>query len=259
MYVKGLAAELQKMGVENVVAAPALWIGNRGSRIEGVKRSEGEDGVRVWRFRCSDRPGDLGEIYGEGDPVAAESFKKVLDEERPDIVHFHAWSPAVSILLVREVKRRGIRIVQTYHTPTLSCPRGTLMRWGKVVCDGNLAERPCVPCAIQGKLFQKYRIPDAGSRMPSIGKSLKGSSLNPESKIRNSKGSKLSVLTSKLTTMLRMPGLIRKSIKAIRESFEKADRIVALNQWSFDLLIRNEVPKEKIILIRHGIPEKSAE
>ena len=75
--------------------------------------------------------------------MAAESFKKVLDEERPDIVHFHAWSPAVSILLVREVKRRGIRIVQTYHTPTLSCPRGTLMRWGRTVCDGDLAKRPC--------------------------------------------------------------------------------------------------------------------
>ena len=249
MYVKGLAAELQKMGVENVVAAPALWKGNRGSRIEGVKRSEGEGGVRVWRFRCRESGGDLGEIYGEGDPVAAESFKQVLDEEKPDIVHFHAWSPAVSILLVREVKRRGIRIVQTYHTPTLSCPRGTLMRWGKVVCDGNLAERPCVPCAIQGKLFQKYRIPDAGSRMPSIGKSLKGSSLNPESKIRNSKGSKLSVLTSKLITMLRMPGLIRRRTEAVRELFRTADKIVALNQWTKQLLRVNGVEEGKVELI----------
>ena len=253
MYVKGLVAELQKMGVENVVAAPTVG----GSEIADRISDQG-NGFRIRRFRCSEKPGDLGEIYGDGDPAAAESFKKVLDEERPDIVHFHAWSPAVSILLVREVKRRGIQMVQTYHTPTLSCPRGTLMRWGKVVCDGDLAKRPCVACAIQGKLFQKYWIPDAGSRMPRIGKSLKGSSLNPESKNRNSKGSKLSVLTSKLLTMLRMPGLIRKSIKAIRESFKKADRIVALNQWSFDLLIRNEVPKEKIVLIRHGIPGRVA-
>ena len=167
MYVKGLAEELGKLGVENVIAAPAARISpqpqhaggwalatraDRGLGIGGVESTEGENGIKVWRFECRETGGDLGEIYGEGDPVAAESFKKVLDAERPDIVHFHAWSPAVSILLVREVKRRGIRMVQTYHTPTLSCPRGTLMRWGKIVCDGDWVKRPCVACSVEGKI-----------------------------------------------------------------------------------------------------------
>ena len=289
--MKGLAAELQKMGVKNVIAAPAAGIGplrpapahpiqslrdseeiclrggigDRGSGIEAVASFKEQDGIRVWRFSCSKRPGDLGEIYGEGDPLASESFKKVLDEEKPDIVHFHAWSPAVSILLVREVKRRGIRMVQTYHTPTLSCPRGTLMRWGRTVCDGDLARRPCALCAIHGKLRKGYRISDmgygkseAGYRISGAGKSSNESSKNPESQIRNPKESKLSALTSKLITMLRMPGLIRKRTEVVRELFRTADKIVALNQWTKELLRVNGVKEGKIEVIRHGIPETRA-
>lgn len=273
MYVRGLAEELSKLGVENVIAAPAAGISDTGYRI-----SDGDSRLKVWRFKCNEKPGDLREIYGEGDPVAVESFKKVLDAERPDIVHFHAWSPAVSILLVREVKHRGIRMVQTYHTPTLSCPRGTLMRWGKIVCDGDLAKRPCALCAIHGQLCKGYwrsemgygkdsgfGIPDSGGRgnrsslNPGCriqGESQHRTSPNPESQIPNPKTSKLLILAAKLTTMFRMPGLIRKSITGIRESFDAADRIVALNQWSYDLLVRNGVPKEKLQIIRHGVPSK---
>ena len=250
MYVRGLAEELGKLGVENVIAAPAAEKSDIGYRI-----SDGDCGLKVWRFGCREGGGDLGEIYGDGDPVAAENFKKVLDAERPDIVHFHAWSPAVSILLVREVKRRGIRMVQTYHTPTLSCPRGTLMRWGKIVCDGDLAKRPCALCAIHGQLRKGYRRWDMGYGKDSGGVSRKNP-LNPKSQIRNAQSPILQSLVSKLTTMFRMPGLIRKSIAGIRESFDAADRIVALNQWSYDLLARNGVPKEKLQIIRHGVPSK---
>jgi glycosyltransferase involved in cell wall biosynthesis len=248
VYVRGLAEELSNLGVENVIAAPKAGL-------KEVESFKGADGIRVWRFGCKESGGDLGEIYGEGDPVAAESFKRVLDGERPDIVHFHAWSPAVSILLVREVKHRGIRVAQTYHTPTLSCPRGTLMRWGKIVCDGDLAKRPCALCAIHGKLRKGYRISDMGYGKDSGGVSRKNPP-NPESQIRNAQSPTLQTLVSKLTTMFRMTGLIRKSISGIRESFDAADRIVALNQWSYDLLARNGVPKEKLRIIRHGVPSK---
>lgn len=265
--MKGLAEELGKLGVENVIAAPAVGIQDSAFRIQG------EGGLTVWRFKCSETPGDLGEIYGDGDPVAAESFKKVLDAERPDIVHFHAWSPAVSILLVWEVKRRGIRMVQTYHTPTLSCPRGTLMRWGKVVCDGDLAKRPCVLCAIHGKLRKGDRRSEMGYGECGQGKSrnsllnpgcgIQGEALyrtspNPESRTPNPKRSKLLILASKLKTMLRMPGLIRNRTKAVKEMLQSVDVIVALNDWSKKLLVLNGVEAGKIRLIRHGVPAPSA-
>jgi hypothetical protein len=37
----------------------------------------------------------------------------------------------VSLLIVRAAKASGIRVVFTYHTPTVSCPRGTMMLFGK--------------------------------------------------------------------------------------------------------------------------------
>ena len=250
MYVRGLAEELGKLGVENVIAAPAAEKSDIGYRI-----SDGDCGLKVWRFGCREGGGDLGEIYGDGDPVAAENFKKVLDAERPDIVHFHAWSPAVSILLVREVKRRGIRMVQTYHTPTLSCPRGTLMRWGKIVCDGDLEKRPCALCAIHGQLRKGYRRWDMGYGKDSGGVSRKNPP-KPESQIRNAQSPTLQSLVSKLTTMLRMPGLIRKRTEAVREMFRAVDVMVALNDWSRKLLILNGVEESKVRLIRHGVKEE---
>ena len=262
MYVKGLAEELSKLGVENVIAAPAA----RRSDIGYGIWEEGGNKVRVWRFECREGGGDLGEIYGAGDPVAAESFKQVLNAERPDIVHFHAWSPAVSILLVREVKRRGLRMVQTYHTPTLSCPRGTLMRWGKIVCDGDLEKRPCALCAIHGQLRKGYRrwdmgygkdsgsgIPDSGFRIQ--GESQHRTSPNPGSRIPHKNIQGIRMLVSKLTTMLRMPGLIRKRTEAVREMFRAVDAMVALNDWSRKLLVLNSVDEKKIRLIRHGVSD----
>lgn len=55
--------------------------------------------------------------------------------------------------------------------------------------------------------------------------------------------------------MLRMPGLIRKRTEVIRELFRTADKIVALNQWTKELLRVNGVEESKIEVIRHGIPE----
>ena len=249
MYVKGLVEELSNLGVKNVIAAPAAGISDTGYRI-----SEGDSRLKVWRFKCNEKPGDLGEIYGEGDPVAAESFKKVLDAERPDIVHFHAWSPAVSILLVREVNRRGLRLVQTYHTPTLSCPRGTLMRWGKIVCDGDLARRPCALCAIHGQLRKGDWRSEMGYGKDSGGVSRKNPP-NPESQIRNAQSPTLQSLVSKLTTMFRMPRLIQKRAEAVREMFRTVDAMVAQNDWSRKLLVLNGVAEPKIRLFRHGIPD----
>jgi hypothetical protein len=73
---------------------------------------------------------NLRELYGEGDQTAAREFAKILDEERPDVGHLHAFTRGVSLRMARKAKRRGVKVVFTYHTPTVSCQRGTLMHWG---------------------------------------------------------------------------------------------------------------------------------
>jgi hypothetical protein len=138
VYVDGLCRSLEQIGVRAVVAAPAA-----------ADRTYDHRGLRVRRF-ASGEGGRLEVLYGAGDPVATAAFERVLDAERPDLVHQHAVSPACSVELMRAAERRGLPVVFTYHTPTASCPRGTLLRWGTEVCDGRLATAPCTPCTLHG-------------------------------------------------------------------------------------------------------------
>ena len=76
VYVASLAKEQKRQGVDAVVAAP-------GQREEVYWHDE----TRVWRIPISKDVRDLRELYGEGDSDAARCFGRVLDAERPDLVH----------------------------------------------------------------------------------------------------------------------------------------------------------------------------
>ena len=64
-------------------------------------------------------------------------------------MHLHSRTAAVSELLVDVAREEGAKVVFTYHTPTVSCPRGTLMRFGRTPCDGKLHVRNCTACVLQ--------------------------------------------------------------------------------------------------------------
>jgi glycosyltransferase involved in cell wall biosynthesis len=138
VYVEALAREQQRRGIDVMIAAPAK---QSSCYMEG--------GLRVRRFGVSPAH-DVVTLYGEGDRVASNEFGRMLDQELPHVVHLHAFTSAVSARLARAVQQRGIRVVFTYHTPTVSCQRGTLLRWGQVVCDGRLDVHRCAACTLHG-------------------------------------------------------------------------------------------------------------
>src|SRR5262245_4237084 len=76
-YVESLCRELMSLGIGATVAAPA----RRESTYE-IK------GLPVRRFAFDDSL-ELDALY-TGDPIAASSFGRLLDKERPDLVHLHA-------------------------------------------------------------------------------------------------------------------------------------------------------------------------
>src|SRR4051794_27800137 len=98
VYVHELALGLTELGIENVVCAP------------GPGREHYEyDGLAVWRFAVSDAFVNLRDLYGEGDDWAVNQFRKILDAERPDLVHLHAFTMGVSLKVLRAAKRCGCR------------------------------------------------------------------------------------------------------------------------------------------------------
>jgi glycosyltransferase involved in cell wall biosynthesis len=139
VYVQSLCRELTHLGVTSVIAAPGLHFGD----------SEHE-GIRVHRLGVQAETSVLMMHGATGDPVAARAFGEVLDLERPDVVHFHAFSPAISVQCVAAAKQRGLRCVYTYHTSTITCGRSTLLRWGTIPCDGEMIASAALPVRSRG-------------------------------------------------------------------------------------------------------------
>lgn len=167
-------------------------------------------------------------LYGAGDPSSAIVFTRLLEERRPDVVHFHAFTPVVSVLWLQAARDLGIACVYTYHTPTLACGRGTLLRWGEVPCDGEMKPLRCSACTLNGlgvarpaswavALFSAVTAPFL-SRAP-----------------------------------FRMWPLTRLRRRAVRRWMEAMNRIVALSAWSKAVLVRNGVPGARLRLVRHGL------
>jgi glycosyltransferase involved in cell wall biosynthesis len=228
VYVAGLARELERQGIRSIIAAPG----------EGDAAYD-HDGLPVRRFAVGQTPADLRELYGAGDAAAAASFGRILDEEAPDLVHLHAFTRGASLRLVREAKRRRLPVVFTYHTPTASCQRGTLLRWGRDVCDGALRVHRCASCTLHGLGMNRASSMAAGSLSPALGR------------LAGAAG-----LSGGAWTALRMPELVQLRQASFRALMDEVDQVVVLCDWTRALLLRNGVPQSKLTLSRHGLDRR---
>jgi glycosyltransferase involved in cell wall biosynthesis len=225
VYVAALAREQRKRGYDVAVAAPGETV-----------QEYAHDGTRVFRFTGKAEM-TLAQLYGDGDPESARNFAPILDRFRPDILHLHARSQAVSVLLARAARARGIPAVFTYHTPAVTCARGSMLRWGKEVCNGKIRSGQCAPCMIHGKGLPRP-IAIAVGRAPAV-----------IGRIAGAAG-----LEGGLWTALRSGELMDVRRAAVRQMLAEVDHIFAVCAWAQDTLVANGVPQEKITLSRQGVP-----
>jgi glycosyltransferase involved in cell wall biosynthesis len=232
IYVETLAHKLTGYGIESVVVAPS-------NDSTTYKYNE----LRVRRFRSVAAGKDmLQQIYGGGDPEAAKAFAKILDEEQPDVVHIHAFTRAVSVLLVRAAKQRGLPVIFTYHTPAVSCLRGNLMLWGTRMCDGVLDVHRCTRCSLHAKGVPRWATNVVGWLPPRFARVLEKANLR-----------------GGLWTALRLPALVSKQLAAFHSVMREVDNIVVLSDWSRAVLIRNGVPEQKITQVQHWLRDADDE
>jgi len=224
IYVAALARELLVLGHETVIVAPGR-----------CSETYTHEKIKVIRLKTSEGL-SLDALYGAGDAQVAEQFAKVLTDEKPDMVHMHAFTSGVSIQLARIVKAKGIRIVLTYHTPTVTCPRGTMMRWGSTPCHGHMDLSKCVSCTLQGK-----GLPQVTAEVLSTISAVLGSSI------------RTAQLEGRLWTALRMHQLIQSRFDVTHELFSLCDHVVAAADWVKGVLMKNTVPAEKITVLKQGL------
>ena len=223
IYVAELCRNLQPLSVTNVVAAPAT----RDARYK-------IDGLDVRRFAGAEAL-SLEALYG-GDPTAAASFARVLDEERPDVVHQHAFTSACSHLLIEECRRRGMPVVLTIHTPTVTCQRGTLLEGGTTPCDGRLAVTRCAACTLDA-----FGSGNASAKVLAHVPAAFGQALG---RLERHGGT---------WTALRMSSLLHRRHGSVMTALQSVDRIVVLTPWVEDLLIANGVSPERMVRSPHGL------
>jgi glycosyltransferase involved in cell wall biosynthesis len=146
-------------GVESYVAALSKELGRLGHTAVvvtiqpgGLPDEEIIDGVRVIRIRSWSQ--SLTGFYSDSsrpfpppapDPGAVAALRRVIQRERPDVVHSHSWLNYSYFPLYRAHK--GPAHVVTLHDYGMACPRKTLMRSGQVEqCAGPRLTR-CLSCA----------------------------------------------------------------------------------------------------------------
>lgn len=226
VYVRGLCEALMTQGIESVIAAPG-----------GHEECYDHDGVTVHRFVGSSKM-SLEAMYGDGDDTAADGFDAVLERVKPDLVHFHAFTPAVSVQCLRKARTRGLPCVFTYHTPTASCLRGTMMRWGDTPCDGLLRNHTCSACFLHG-----HGVPKMAAH------TLSWASLFTDGMAQS--------LPTRWRIALSASQLTKRWHHAVKDWLEGMDRIIALCGWTRELLALNDVNETKIRMVRHGISDES--
>jgi glycosyltransferase involved in cell wall biosynthesis len=73
--------------------------------------------------------------------AAAARIGRVLDAEKPDVVHCHIIT-GFSVSIWDEVKKRGIPLVQTLRDYSVMCTRASLFKYG------NTCEQRCLECKV---------------------------------------------------------------------------------------------------------------
>ncbi len=218
MYVRRLIESLTPIGVESCVVT------------HGERKTDAKDPdelVRLPRLQAVNRR-QLYARSGDTSPIGFESF---LDSWKPDVVHFHALTLGAGVDHARCLKRRGIPYVVTYHTPAQSCPRGTMLLYGKTACDGRLEAGRCACCVLQGR-GQSPTLAKALSKLPF-------QRFIPE-------GPWLSLLAAS--------DLIQRSRSNWFEFFQGANWIVACAQFCKDALVINGIDGQRIYVIRQALP-----
>jgi len=225
VYVAGLVTALRPLGIDGAVAAPALG---------GGAQVYEHDGTTVYRFEGGPVT-SITDLYGEGDPVAAAAIDRALAESRADVLHLHAFTAAASLRALRAARRRGLAVAFTYHTPTASCVRGTLLRDGVEPCDGELLEQRCASCLLESR---GAGAPVRGvlSRVPPALTAAVGAA----------------GLSGRWTTALRARELTRARHGAFRQLLREADAVVAVCEWVRSLLLRAGAEPSRLMLSRQG-------
>jgi len=225
VYVAELVESLRRRGIDSVIAAPSLGV---------ESRTYEYGGALVHRFVVGATK-NVSDLYGEGDPASAAAIERILADTGADVLHLHAFTTAASLKAVQVARRRGVAVAFTYHTPTASCVRGTLLRDGREACDGELIEQRCASCLLESRGAGEA-VRELLSRLPpTVGSAVAATGAS-----------------GPWVTALRARELTRSRHAGFRQLLQNVDAVIAVCEWVRSLLLRAGATPSRLMLSRQG-------
>jgi glycosyltransferase involved in cell wall biosynthesis len=220
VYVADIAKRQIAEGHEVTVVAPLAGL-------DVPTKKYTHDGVPVVRFAIPAHA-SRDEAQSRVRTRGSEMFDAVVAELKPDLVHFHTFTTGLSLAEIVAARMTGARVIATNHLGSLGyiCQRGSLMVWGKEVCDGKIRIMRCSACALQQKGLSR---PGAWATA-AVGRAL-GGRHRPESRIG---------------TALGMPDLISKNAERQQAIIQQLDCFVLLSRDAHEIVVRNGADPGKL-------------
>jgi glycosyltransferase involved in cell wall biosynthesis len=232
IYVNALSKALQKMGIQTVILKPGF---------DKINIEEyAYEGQRVIEYPELSHY-DKDQITGNKPPSGLSSFRQILLEEQPDVIHFHeiSGSNGITIFHFEVARELGIPIFTTLHLAGYVCKTGTLLYKNKYQCDGKIDTYKCAVCCLHNRGFRfglSEVIASAGM-------------LFQENKLR-----KNSFLPGSVTGLLSYPSYINDHYELLKNIFAYSEKVFVLSEWFRKILLLNSLPENKMVILPKALP-----
>lgn len=225
-YVAALARGLRSLGHDVSVAAP--------DSNTAEKRTYEHEGITVFRYSIPSRPKRAESRYEDAVRGTCR-FHDWLRDVKPDVFHCHSFVTGLGLEEIEVARQTGARVVVTCHTPGLGyiCQRGTMMRWGKTLCDGLAIPEKCASCELEHRGLPRALASLVGLIPPRVARSA-------------------SSLPGRVGSALGMASLIERNIVRQNRLHDGVDAMVLLTEWARQTMHANVGTANKLHLNRLG-------
>lgn len=230
VYTWALSKYLQENGVDVKIVIPNYE--NSSAAIYVF------DGLPVYKY-AEPSIVDRSLIMGFRAPEGLVNFKKYIQAEKPDIVHFHelAGSNGITLKHVQVARECGAKVLMTFHLATYSCKTGTLVEKGIKKCNGIINLEKCSNCYLQSKGFGKQ-----SSYLTLLSNYFYKYSID-SIKWRNPIGTALGTVS-----------IISTLAENLHLLVDNCDRVVCITNWYKQVLLDNGIASNKVCYISQGLP-----
>lgn len=220
-YILDLIRGLDAVGIHNSIG----WL-KTGRSSESLEA----DGVRIFKLPTPQMRVDAPV------PEFSSAAIRLLETERPDLLHFHTFGLTEAALAIF-AKQRGLPYVFSYHSPAWTCRRETLLLYGKEPCDGEVRAWRCSAC-------QSAERSGCGRVASHVATGM-------------SLAAGWAALPLKATSLRRRSGFFYDTLRfrrALRSFLAECDLVVSCCDWGTPVMIRNGARRERVEQCPQGVP-----